>query len=218
MNTEIIFITDRSGSMSGLRQDVVGGFNAFIAEQRAIPGAARVTLVQFNGDVEPLYQAMPLADVVALSAAMYCPMGSTALLDAIGLTLEQQGKRIAAENWAEAVIVNITTDGQENCSSRYTLEQVKQMIEHAQNKAGWVFVFQAANQDAFAAGGQYGISAATTHSFTASAAGVRDSYSTMSLSATAVRTAAVASTPVPPSLPGGVLPDATLGLTPTTAP
>jgi uncharacterized protein YegL len=212
MKTEIICITDGSGSMSGLRGDVVGGFNAFVAEQRAIPGEARMTLVQFNSGVNTLYQAKPLGEVATLALDQYCPMGGTALLDAIGTTLEQQGKRIAAENWAEAVIVSITTDGEENSSSHYSLEQVKAMITHAQDKAGWVFVFQAANQDAFLAGGQYGISAGTTHSFTASAAGVRDSYATMSMSATALRTAAVAGTPLPP------LPDATLGLTPTTTP
>jgi uncharacterized protein YegL len=219
MKTEIIFIADKSGSMGKLRQAVVSGFNAFLAEQRLIPGEARMTMVQFNSTVNTLYQARPLAEVFNLTEAQYCPVGGTALHDAIGQTLEVQGKRIAAENWAEVVIVNISTDGEENSSSEYSLEQVRAMISHAQDKAGWIFLFQAANVDAFAVGGQYGISAGTTHSFQASSAGVADSYSNMSLATTRARSVTpgadpgallnvVANTPLPQSQPSGVLPDA----------
>lgn len=220
MNTEIIEIQDKSGSMGALRAAVIAAYNAFLTEQRAVPGAARVTCVQFNGEVKRLYEAVPLSEVPAMTEADYIPMGSTALLDAIGTTLEEQGKRIAAEGWAELVIVHISTDGEENVSCKFSLEQVKEMIAHAQDKAGWVFLFQAANQDAFAAGGKYGISAATTSSFTASAAGMQDSYAATSMSVTRMRTAgaqpqgetwadAIANVQVPQPQPSGVLPDAT---------
>jgi hypothetical protein len=218
MKTEIIAIQDRSGSMSPLHRDVVGGYNTFLAEQRAVEGEARMTCVQFNDTVRTLYQALPMSEVKDMSGADYLPTGSTALLDAIGSTLEAQAKRIADEGWAELVIVHINTDGEENASHHYTLEQVKTMITHAQDKAGWVFLFQAANQDAFAAGGKYGISAATTSNFTASAAGLRDAYGSASLSTTIMRAGsapparpladAIASVPLPPSQPSGVLPDA----------
>jgi hypothetical protein len=223
MKTEIIAIQDRSGSMAPLHRDVVGGYNTFLAEQRAVPGEARITCVQFNDEVRTLYQALPLSEVKDMGAADYLPTGSTALLDAIGSTLTAQAERIAAEGWAELVIVHINTDGEENASHQYTLEQVKTMITHAQDKGGWVFLFQAANQDAFAAGGKYGISAATTSNFAATGAGLRGAYGAMSMSVTNLRNVAaqppagpladaIASVPLPPAQPSGVLPDAVAGL------
>lgn len=220
MNTEIICILDKSGSMAPLRHDVLGGFNSFLAEQKALPGEARITLVLFNGDTTDVFEAKRLADAADLTLAQYAPVGSTALLDAIGATLERHAKRIASENWAQQVIVNIITDGEENCSTVYKLDQVKTMITHAQDKAGWVFLFQAANQDAFLAGGQYGISGATTMNFVASGAGMRSAYGATSASVTSLRALAtglddgvplpnaVATTPVPQPQPSGVLPDA----------
>ena len=222
MNTEIICILDKSGSMEPLRNDVLGGFNGFLAEQKTVPGEARITLVLFNGDTTDVFEAARLADVTELTQAQYAPVGSTALLDAIGSTLERHAKRIAEENWAQQVIVNIITDGEENCSSVYKLEQVKTMISHAQDEAGWVFLFQAANQDAFQVGGQYGISGATTSNFTASGAGMRQAYGATSASITSMRAASygldagvpldvVAKTAVPQPQPSGVLPDAVAG-------
>jgi hypothetical protein len=219
MKTEIIAIQDRSGSMAPLHRDVVGGYNSFLAEQRAVPGEARITCVQFNDEVRTLYQAVPLDCLKDMSVADYLPTGGTALLDAIGTTLEAQGKRIADEGWAELVIVHINTDGEENVSRKYTLDQIKTMISQKQEKGGWKFLFQAANQDAFAAGSKYGISAATTSNFTASAAGLREAYGSTSMSVTNLRTAsaqppadAIASVPLPQSQPSGVLPDAIAGL------
>lgn len=227
MKTEIICILDQSGSMGHLRDDVIGGFNTFLADQQKVPGEGRITFVVFDGASVVRFQAVPLEAAEPLTRKDYSPAGSTALLDAIGYTLNTQGKRIADEGWAELVIVNIITDGEENCSTEYTRERIKEMIAHAQDKAGWVFLFQAANQDAFATGSKYGISAATTSNFTASAAGMREAYGATSLSTTTMRSAvspsvttmraavspssavgtllnAVAGTPLPP----GVLPDA----------
>lgn len=181
MNTEIIAITDRSGSMLLIRDAVIKGFNAFVDEQKGVPGQARMTHVQFSGHeyYAVLYQGVPLGDVAPLDLEGYRPEGSTALNDAIGRTLEQQGKRIHDEGWAEQVIVAITTDGEENASCEYSHEQVEKMIAHARAH-GWHFVFLAANQDAFAKAASYGISAATTANFVASAAGAVDAYATIS--------------------------------------
>lgn len=225
MKTEIICILDQSGSMGTLREDVIGGFNTFLTDQQKQPGQGRITLVVFDGASSYRFQAVPLEAAEPLTRADYAPGGSTALLDAIGHTLNTQGQRIAAEAWAELVIVNIITDGEENCSTEYTAARIKEMIAHAQDQAGWVFLFQAANQDAFATGSKYGISGATTSNFTASGAGMREAYGATSASVTTMRAAvspssavdtllnAVASTPVPPSPPAGVLPDAVASLT-----
>lgn len=187
MNTEIICIIDRSRSMLSLRHDVVDGFNHFLNEQKALPGEARVTLVLFNGAMLVPFAAKLLTDCPKLTQEQYAPIGSTALFDAIGFTLEQHGKRIATEGWAQQVVVNIITDGYENASTTYSLDQVRAMIEHAQEMGGWLFLFQAANQDAFEAGTTYGISGATTANFTASSAGMQQAYGNTSATVATMR-------------------------------
>lgn len=158
MRVEIIDITDRSGSMSDIRNDVIGGFNTMVAEQKAVPGEARLTYIQFDDHYQIVYAGKNIQDVEPLTQQTYVPRGSTALLDAIGLTLNEQGKRIAAEGWAEKVIVCIRTDGQENASKEYKLDAIKAMIRHAEAH-GWVFIFSGADQDAFAAAQNLGLSA-----------------------------------------------------------
>lgn len=183
MKTEIICITDRSGSMGTIRADANGGWDTFLSEQRAVPGEARVTQVMFDNEIETQYTAKPLADAPPLNLQ---PRGSTALFDAIGRTLNEQGKRIKDEGWAELVVVVIITDGGENSSREYRQDQIKPMIEHAQAN-GWKFVFLAANQDAFAAGASYGISAAHTATFQANSVGTQQAYGTMSASVRSMR-------------------------------
>src|SRR6266404_5447644 len=191
MNVEIICITDRSGSMNTIRADVIGGYNRFLADQKAVPGEARLTYAHFSDEYEVLYEGIPLLDAAELTEESFVPHGMTALLDAIGHTLEKQGERIAKGKWADKVIVYIITDGGENASKEYKLSApekgVKEMIEWAQ-KNGWVFIFQAANQDAFAVGGSYGFAAATTQNFTASSAGTRSAYASASGMTTILRT------------------------------
>lgn len=184
LKTEIIMITDRSGSMSSIRGDTEGGFNAFIESQKAVAGEARVTSVIFDQNIETQYQAMPLAEVPNFYLQ---PRGSTALRDAIGQTLAVQGKRIHDENWADLVIVTILTDGQENASREYSAQQIKEMITHAE-QYNWKFIFLAANQDAFAAGSSYGISANQTRGFAANAAGTKSAYADISSMTTSLRT------------------------------
>lgn len=189
-NTEIIAITDRSGSMQSIAKDVIGGYNRFIAEQKLVEGEAKVTFIQFDDKYELVYEAKSLKKVSELTSETYKPRASTALFDAIGMTLEAQGKRIHDEAWADCVIVTIITDGEENSSKEYTQDRIKEMITHAE-KHGWLFVFLAANQDAFATGASFGISAGGTFNYAATSVGTRSAYDSMSLSTTTARTSSI---------------------------
>lgn len=177
MRVEIIDITDRSGSMSSLRNDVIGGFNTLLADQKLVEGEARLTHVQFDDQYSLRYAGRDIQDVPMMTTDTYEPRGCTALLDAIGRTLDEQGKRIADEKWADKVIVSIRTDGYENVSKEYSHKRIKEMIEHAEAH-GWVFIFSAANQDAFRTGASYGISPVNTSNFAATAQGMAQSYAT----------------------------------------
>lgn len=176
MRVEIIDITDRSGSMGDIRDDVIGGFNAFIADQKTVPGECRFTQIQFDDKYELIHSAVDIQTVQPLTRLTYVPRGGTALHDAIGRTLNEHGQRIARQGWAEKVIVCIRTDGEENSSKEYKLPEIKRMIEHAQSH-GWVFMFSGADIDAFAAGGTLGISAQYTTGYSKSMVGATmDSY------------------------------------------
>lgn len=173
MNTEIITIVDRSGSMHSLKSDVDGAFDAFVADQRQVPSGARLTLVQFDSEIQNVYVAKPLIDIPAMNLQ---PRGSTALLDAIGTTLNAQGQRIKEEGWADLVIVVIATDGQENASREFSREAIVRMVKHAE-ASGWKFVYLASNQDAFQAARDIGSTALYSMSHAASGLGTRESYS-----------------------------------------
>ena len=179
MKTEIIAVIDRSGSMSTIVNDAIGGFNTFLADQKTVPGDGRMTLALFDDKYDTLYVGKPLTEAEPLSHKTFVPRGGTALLDAIGRTLNEQGARIKADGWADKVIVCILTDGGENISREFEQSKIKEMVKHCESH-GWSFVFLAANQDAFAAGASYGISGATTMAFDSSAAGTQTAYASMS--------------------------------------
>lgn len=194
MKTEILVITDRSGSMGSIRSAVIEGFNSFITDQKTVPGEAKVTYIQFDSQYEVVYAGTPVQDVPLLTAETFVPRGSTAMQDAIGKTLNEQGKRIHDEAWADLVIVYVITDGEENASSEFTLDQVKEMVKHTEAN-GWKFIFQAANIDAVNTAMTYGVSAklASTLSsnFDASAVGTTMAYATNSNLTRALRTSNV---------------------------
>jgi hypothetical protein len=177
VNTEIINILDRSGSMTALDLEACNGFNQFIDEQRGLPGEARVTTARFDHRYQIDYQALPIASVPRMGTLQ--PGGWTALLDAIGRTIVEQRERTEREGWAHKVIVAILTDGQENRSSRYSAHAVRLLINEMQLR-GWSFVFLAANQDAFAAAEGLGIDTQHTASFAATGAGVRAGFAHIS--------------------------------------
>ena len=159
--TDITLVVDRSGSMQERRADAQGGVNAFVQKQSIEPGEALLTLVQFDTEYEIVHSGVPIQDVPEYSLE---PRGATALLDAVGRAINETGNRLGAMEEASRpglVIFVITTDGLENSSREFTKKQIKEMIEHQQEKYGWNFTFLGANQDAFEEAGGLGIRAAS---------------------------------------------------------
>lgn len=189
MNTEIINIIDRSGSTASILAESIAGFGSFIEEQRKLEGECRVTTVVFDDKIETQYEKLDVKDV-PLPLDMK-PRGWTALYDALGITLKTQAARIEADAWADLIIVQIITDGQENASKEYSANQIKDLITRAEAQ-GWKFIFQAAGQDAFVTGAAMGISAGMTRSYVATGMGTKTAYATMSADVTNLRSGLVA--------------------------
>lgn len=180
--TELVFVLDRSGSMRGLAQDAIGGFNGLIEKQRAEAGEARVTAVLFDDAYEMIYNNVDINEVPPLTDEVYYPRGVTALLDAVGKTIDSVGERLAATPEAERpekVVFVITTDGLENASCSYTVDRVKEMIEHQKNKYSWEFLFYGAGIDAVRSAGAIGIAEDRAVRVKPDSAGIRESYCLM---------------------------------------
>lgn len=174
--TDISIVLDRSGSMQIIRYDTIGSFNAFLKDQKTVSSEATITLAQFNDLYEAVYQAIPLAEAPELTMQTYVPSGSTALLDAIGRTIDETGQRLAALPEAdrpESVIFVILTDGEENASRHYLPERINDMIRHQSDVYRWQFVFLGANQDAIMTASRLGIGSAQAMTFAASPAGAQ---------------------------------------------
>lgn len=157
--TLIAFLLDRSGSMQSIKSDVVGGFDAFLAEQRAGDGECLVTLAQFDDEYEVVYRSMPLRDVPPLELN---PRNSTALLDSMGKLITDTAARIDAlseEDKPGTVIVAIMTDGMENASREWSRPAIKSLVEQQTNKFGWEFLYMGADQDAVEVGKDLGVRA-----------------------------------------------------------
>jgi uncharacterized protein YegL len=177
---EVIVLLDRSGSMSSIKKDMEGGYNSFVATQRAVPGTCAVTLVQFDSHgIDTVYESTPVADVPNLTLD---PRGSTPLLDAFGQTLT----RSIARGITGRVLFLVITDGQENASTEFKKEQIKALVEQ-QTKAGWAFSFLGANVDAFSEASALGITNSATSNFSADSKGVEASFVAMSNSLRAYR-------------------------------
>ena len=149
--TELVFILDRSGSMSGLEADTIGGFNSLIQKQKKEEGEALISTVLFDDLTEVLYDRVPLNRIEPMNESQYYVRGCTALLDAVGGAIHHIGhvhKYAREEDRPEKTIFIITTDGMENSSRRYTNEKVKKMVERQRNQHGWEFLFLGANIDA----------------------------------------------------------------------
>jgi hypothetical protein len=152
-HTEIAFILDRSGSMASMVEPAIAGFNSLLSEQQTLPGSARFSLVLFDDHYEVPVASMPIAEVQPLNTNTYQPRGSTALLDAIGRTIDELGARLANAPEAERpgqVLVAILTDGEENASRQFTWKDISDRIRHQTDVYQWRFLFLGANQDAIA--------------------------------------------------------------------
>lgn len=158
--TEIVFILDRSGSMSGLEADTIGGFNSLIAKQKKEEGQALVSTVLFDDRSEVLHDRVPLENIKTMTDRDYYVRGCTALLDAIGGAIHHIGnvhKYARREDVPSKTIFVITTDGMENASNQYSSDEIKRKIKRQEEKYGWEFLFIAANIDAVETAGNIGI-------------------------------------------------------------
>ena len=158
--TDMVFILDRSGSMSGKEQDTIGGFNSLIEKQKKEEGDCLVSVVLFDHEIKVLYDRIPLQNMKIMTEKEYFTRGCTALLDAMGGAIHHIGnvhKYAREEDRPAKTIFVITTDGLENASRKYTAEKVRSMVQHEQDKYGWEFLFLGANIDAVETARYYGL-------------------------------------------------------------
>lgn len=188
--TEIVFILDRSGSMRGLEKDTIGGYNGMIDKQKKEEGEALVTTVLFDDRIEVPYDRVPLGDLPEMTEKEYYVRGCTALLDAVGTTVERIAtihKYAREEDRPEHTIFIITTDGLENASRRFTYDQVKRLITRQQEEYGWEFIFLGANIDAVKAAGDIGIRRERAVNYRCDPVGTKLNYEAMDKAVHSVR-------------------------------
>ena len=191
--TEIVFILDRSGSMSGLEADTIGGFNTMIEKQRKADGEALVSTVLFDNMSEVIHDRVNIHDIKPMTDRDYTVRGCTALLDAIGGAIHHIGnvhKYARPEDVPEHTLFIITTDGMENASRFYSSDRVKQMIERQKAKYGWEFLFLGANIDAVETARHFGIGADRAVNYHSDSAGTQLNYEVLSEAISAVRCSA----------------------------
>jgi uncharacterized protein YegL len=169
--TDIIFILDRSGSMSGIESDTIGGFNSFIQKHKKNK-KAKVTTVLFDDQYEVLYERKDIADVKKLTSKEYYVRGCTALMDAIGKTINSLSKKIKDNK----VLFVITTDGLENASREYTKDKISKLIKKHSN---WEFIYIGANIDSYAEASSIGIKATNTANYSKSRRGVNTLFASV---------------------------------------
>ena len=188
--TELIFVIDQSGSMSGLEDDTIGGFNSMLVKQRNEDGICHISTVFFDNSSEVIHNRRNISTVEPLTRKDYTPGGSTALLDALGDAINHTvkvQKMLADDERADNVIFVIITDGEENSSRRFSARKVKQMISHEQEKYGWEFIFLGANIDAVKTAGHYGIKANRASNFVCDPVGVEVNFCCVSDAVSAIR-------------------------------
>ena len=196
--THLYVLLDRSGSMQSIKSDIVGGFDAFVAEQRSATGECRMTLARFDNEYELVFANLPITQVGSLVLE---PRGSTALLDSIGRLVVDAGARLAAlpeHDRPGTVVVAVMTDGFENASREWTHASIKAIVDQQTRDYGWQFLYMGADQDAIEVGGRLGVDAA--HAVTYSRGNVDAVMAASSANLAAFRDARVASPAA--SMPG----------------
>lgn len=188
--TEMVFILDKSGSMSGLESDTIGGFNSMIKKQKAKDGKAFVSTILFSDSSTVVHDRIDISEVKPMTDEDYCVGGCTALVDAIGgaiRNIETIHKYARKEDVPENTIFIITTDGMENASHKYSSEEVKKMIEREKEKNGWEFLFVAANIDAVETASHFGIGSDRAVNYHADGCGTGVVYEALECAVSQVR-------------------------------
>lgn len=180
---ELVFILDRSGSMSGLEDDTIGGYNDLLEKQKKEDREAVVTTVLFDDKYELLHDRINLNGVAPITDREYFVRGCTALLDAVGKTISKIGnvqKNTTDSERAEKVLFVITTDGMENASREYSYEKIKEMIERQKTRYSWEFIFLGANIDAVQTAARFGIDEDRAANYHADREGTQLNYKVVS--------------------------------------
>lgn len=197
--TELVFIIDRSGSMSGLETDTIGGFNSMIRKQQKETGEAVVSTVLFDDVSEVIHDRVKIADVKQMTEEDYYVRGCTALLDAVGGAIHHIGnvhKYARDEDWPAKTLFVITTDGLENASRNYSFADVKSMIERQKEKYGWEFLFLGANIDAIEVAGNMGICKDRAANYNCDEAGTALNFEVLEAAVSRVRKCKAADMPM----------------------
>ncbi len=187
--TELVFILDRSGSMSGLESDTIGGYNSMLTKQKKEDGEATVTTVLFDDKYELLHDRISIHDMAPMTEKEYYVRGCTALLDAIGRTIHKIAsvqRHTVPEKRADKVLFVIITDGMENASREFHYEKIRSMVEY-EKQQGWEFLFLGANIDAITTAGRFGIGADRAVNYHPDAEGTALNYEVVSDAITHVR-------------------------------
>lgn len=191
--TELVFILDRSGSMAGLEADTIGGYNAMLEKQKKEAGEATVTTVLFDDKYELLHDRIDLKGIAPITDREYYVRGCTALLDAIGRTIQKIAnaqKHTAPAQRADKVLFVITTDGYENASREYSYDQIRRMVEREKTEYDWEFLFLGANIDAISTARRFGIGADRAVNYHADSQGTQLNYQVVSETVSCMRAGA----------------------------
>lgn len=188
--TELVFILDRSGSMSGFESDTIGGFNSILEKQKKTEGKCYVTTVLFDDQYELLHDRIDISEVKPLTDKDYNVRGCTALLDAVGRSIRHIAKihhYARPEDVPEKTLFVITTDGYENASRHYDADTVKHMVEHEKEKYGWEFIFLGADIDAVETAGRIGIDRSRAANYRKDSVGNQTMYASVDAAITMAR-------------------------------
>jgi uncharacterized protein YegL len=189
--TELVFILDRSGSMAGLESDTIGGYNAMLKKQKDEEDEAIVTTVLFDDQYQLLHDRINIKGVSLITEKDYFVRGTTALLDAIGRTIQKIAnahRHTMEDQRPDKTIFVITTDGMENASREYTYEKIKSMVELEKEKYGWEFIFLGANIDAISTAARFGIKADRAANYNADSEGTKLNYQALNCAVSELRT------------------------------
>ncbi len=189
--TELVFILDRSGSMSGLENETIGGYNSLIEKQKKEAGEALISTILFDNEYELLHDRISVKEVNPITDDEYYVRGSTALQDAVGITIRNISylhKHLSESELPEHVMFVITTDGMENASREYSYHQIRKMVEIQKEKYGWEFIFLGANIDALATARRFGINEDRAANYNADCKGTNLNYQVLSDTVSEFRT------------------------------